>query len=141
MRTSCSIILFTLTLTVAAASFAQGDMREGLWEITVQADLAGQPMSEQPLVVRQCITRQSAQELMSQLSGSTGSCSVSDYRQDGAHATWNMVCTGQLSVSGKGEVTARGDSFTGNLELQVAMGAQSVPMNQKFSAHRIGDCK
>ena len=56
-------------LFCAATAAAQDPVREGLWEISIQGQIGGQPISSTPLVVRQCIDQQSAQDLMTKLTG------------------------------------------------------------------------
>ncbi len=54
---------------------------------------------------------------------------------------WSMNCTGQVEVSGTGEVTMNSNGFNGTLDLMVGMGGQSVPMQQSFEARWVGACK
>jgi hypothetical protein len=44
------------------------DIREGMWEVSVLAEVGGQPLPLPP-VVRHCITTQSVQDLMAQMGG------------------------------------------------------------------------
>src|SRR5512134_2170330 len=115
-------------LLCAAPAAAQDPVREGLWEISIQGQVGGQPMSSTPLVVRQCIDQQSAQDLMAQLAGGAGGCQISDLQQQGNRARWNLSCTGQVEVSGTGEVTMNSASFNGTLDVLVGVGGQAVPM-------------
>jgi hypothetical protein len=137
---------FLITLCVAtgslgaAAALSAEPVKEGLWEISAQASIGGQPATAAPMVMRQCITSQTAQDLMSQLTGG-GGCQISDYQQDGNRSRWNLTCTGQVSVSGTGEVVLRSDGFNGTLNVLVGMGGQTVPMTQTFDARWVGDCK
>jgi hypothetical protein len=135
---STSIVALLFCTTTAAA---QDPVREGLWEISIQGQVGGQPISTTPLVVRQCIDQQSAQDLMAKLSGGTGGCQVSDLVRDGSHTRWSLNCTGQVEVSGTGEVTLNSNGFNGTLDLMVGMGGQSVPMLQTFDARWVGACK
>jgi hypothetical protein len=137
LPSSFAVLLFLCPIVAPA----QEPVREGLWEISVQGQVGGQPLSSTPLVVRQCISQQSAQDLMTQLTGTAGGCRVTDLRQEGNHARWNLACSGQVEVSGTGEVTMRNDSFDGTLDLTVGTGAQSVPMSQTFNARWVGACK
>lgn len=133
-------------LTVAAAVFmsapvfAAPDIREGLWEVSVQASVGGQPITATPMVVRQCISNQSVQDLMAQVGGA-GACRISDFQQDGNHARWKLACTGAMEVSGTGETDIAGDQFTGRMDLAISMGGESMPMQQRFEARRVGDCQ
>jgi hypothetical protein len=135
---SGSIVALILCATPAAA---QDSIREGLWEISIQGLVGGQPMSSTPMVMRQCITQQSAQDLMAQLAGGAGGCQISNFNREGARARWTLACTGQVDVSGTGDVTMTSYGFTGTLDLNVGMGGQSVPMQQSFDAHWVGPCK
>lgn len=135
-------ILFPLLLcaVLPVPATAAPDIREGLWEVSVQADLGGQPMTDTPMVVRQCISQQSVQELMAKMGGA-GACQISDMQQSGSHARWKLSCSGQLDVSGTGETDIGTDEFIGRMNLVVGMAGQSVPMVQSFKARRVGDCQ
>lgn len=62
-------LLLCFALLAPGVAAAQGQMNEGLWEITLRMEVAGQPATAAPMVVRQCITQQTAQELVAQLTG------------------------------------------------------------------------
>jgi hypothetical protein len=133
-----SVVALLLCATSAAA---QDPVREGLWEISIQGQVGGQAISSTPLVVRQCIDQQTAQDLMGKLAGAAGGCQISDLTQEGSRTRWNLNCTGQVDVSGTGEVTLNSNGFSGTLDLMVGMGGQSVPMLQTFDARWVGACK
>jgi hypothetical protein len=135
---SGSIVALFLYATPAAA---QDPVREGLWEISIQGQVGGQPISSTPLVVRQCIDQQSAQDLMAKLAGGAGGCQISDFSREGSRTRWSLNCTGQVEVSGTGEVTLNSNGFNGSLDLIVGMGGQSLPMQQTFDARWVGPCK
>ena len=124
---SGSIVALLLCATAAAA---QDSVREGLWEISIQGQVGGQPISSTPLVVRQCIDQQSAQDLMAQARRRRGRMPDIGLQPEGSRARWSMNCTGQVDVSGTGEVTMNSNGFNGTLDLMVGMGGQSVPMQQ-----------
>ena len=128
-------------LFCAIPAAAQDAVREGLWEISIQGQFGGQPISSAPLVVRECIDQQSAQDLMAKLTGTAGGCQISDLRKEGSLTRWSLACTGQVEVSGRGEVTMNSNGFNGTLDLMVDMSGQSVPMLQTFDARWVGACK
>ena len=133
-------LLIAATVLFAGVASA-AEIREGLYEISVRAEIAGQPVSQAPMVVRQCVSQQSVQDLMGQLGG-TGACKVSDFQESGNQAHWNLACTGQMQISGTGETQINGDEFTGHMNLMVQMGSdQTVPMVQNFTARRVGECQ
>jgi hypothetical protein len=117
------------------------DVREGLYEITIRGEVAGVPLSEAPLVVRQCITQQSVQDLMKQMGGG-GGCQVSDLEQSGAGIRFHLDCTSPMDVTGTGEAKLTGDEFNGRMDLTVSLaGGQGMPLVQSFSGKRVGDCE
>ena len=133
------LLLAAGTLFASAASAVE--VREGLYEISVRAEIAGQALSQAPMVLRQCVSQQSVKDLMGQMGG-TGACKVTDFHQSGNQARWNLTCSGQMQVSGTGEAQINSDEFTGRMNLSVQMGGdQSVPMVQNFTARRVGECQ
>ena len=131
--------LFTVLSAASGHAFA-ADIREGLWEFTLEAVVGGQSITGTPMVMRQCINKQSIQELMAQMGGA-GACKVADLEQNGTHSRWNLTCTGEPQVSGSGEADAAGEQLVGRMNLVVTMGGQSLPMVQNFQARRVGECQ
>jgi Protein of unknown function (DUF3617) len=132
--------LLLLALALSPRAIAGPDIREGMWEVSVLAEVGGQPLTAAPMVVRQCISNQSVQGLMAQMGGA-GACLISDFKQTGNRARWNITCSGPMAVSGTGETEITGDQFTGRMNLVVTMSAQSLPMVQNFEAKRVGECQ
>lgn len=141
MRTPLIRLLLLCTALLMPLSAAADALQEGLWEVTVRMEIAGQPATAEPLVVRQCINQQSPQDLVAKLTGAGGGCQVSDLRQEGNRARWNMTCSGQIELTGTGDVTLSGDGFDGTLNAMIGMGGTTVPILQTFGARRVGDCQ
>jgi len=140
MNHTRSVWLFLSVAALSTYSIAGPDIREGMWEVSVLAEVGGQPLTAAPMVVRQCINNQSIQDLMAQMGGA-GACKISDFQQSGSHARWNIACSGAMDVSGTGETEIGGDQFTGRMNLAVTMNGQSLPMVQNFQAKRVGECQ
>jgi Protein of unknown function (DUF3617) len=140
MKCAPSAWLLLSTLALSPRAIAGPDIREGLWEVSVLAEVGGQPLTAAPMVVRQCISSQSVQDLMAQMGGA-GACQISDFQQTGNRARWNITCTGTMDVSGTGETEIAADQFTGRMNLVVTMSGQSLPMVQNFQAKRVGECQ
>jgi hypothetical protein len=134
------LLVLPLCLAPVAAIAADTDIREGLWEVSVQAEVGGQPLSATPMVVRQCVSNQSSQDLMAQ-TGGAGACQISDFQRNGNHAQWKLTCSGSMDVSGTGETDIADDQFSGKMDLVIKMGGESMPMAQTFKAHRVGACQ
>jgi uncharacterized protein DUF3617 len=140
MRYASSVWLLLPAFALSPHAIADADIREGLWEVSVQAEVGGQPMSAAPMVVRQCMNNQSVQDLMAQMGGA-GACQISDFQQTGNRARWNLTCTGAMEVSGTGETELGVDQFTGRMNVVITMSGQSLPMVQNFQARRVGECQ
>ena len=136
---SCHWLLLS-ALALSPHASADSDVREGLWEVSIQAEVGGQPLTAAPMVVRQCISSQSVQDLMAQMGGA-GACQISDFQQTGNRALWKLACSGPMQVSGTGETEMRSDQFTGRMNLVVTTNGQSLPMVQNFQARRMGECQ
>jgi hypothetical protein len=134
--------LVLAALLPACAAWAQADLREGLWEISITMAVGGQPTSAQPLVMRQCISQQSAQDVISQLNGAgAGACNTADLRQEGGRASWKLSCSGPVELDGSGSATFMDERFEGGMNGQIGLGNQKLPFSQSFSARRVGDCQ
>ncbi len=140
MKYISSAWMLLSALAFSAHAIAGPDIREGMWEVSVLAEVGGQPLTAAPMVVRQCINNQSVQDLMAQMGGA-GACQISDFQQTGNRAHWNIACSGAMDVSGTGETEIAGDQFTGRMNLVVTMSGQSLPMVQNFQAKRVGECQ
>jgi hypothetical protein len=122
------------------AAWAQNDLQEGLWEVSVRMEMAGQPASDKPFVMRQCIAQSNAQEVMAKLTGA-GNCATGDLKQDGNRATWTVTCTAPVELVADGTATFRSDNLDGSMSGQIGMGNQKVPFSQNFTARRVGACQ
>jgi hypothetical protein len=140
MKNMFSAWLLFCALASPEHAIAGPDIRDGMWEVSVLAEVGGQPLTAAPMVVRQCISNQSVQDLMAQMGGA-GACQISDFQQAGNHARWNIACSGAMDVSGTGETEIAGEQFTGRMNLVVTMSGQSLPMVQNFQAKRVGECQ
>lgn len=123
-----------LALPVAAQ---QGPMRDGRWEITGQMEMPGMKMPETKTT--QCITKEQLKDPASTVAGlgaNDKSCKASDYKVNGNTVTWKMACTGAQAMTGDGEMTFSGDSYTGKMTMTMAQGS----MTMKTAGKRVGDC-
>ena len=141
MRAWLPLLLSSNLLCASALAQAPDEVKEGLWEISLQGEIGGQPLSSTPMVVRQCIGQTTARDLMNQLNGAAGGCQVSNLTQVGPTGRWTVSCTGQIQINGTGELTMGTDSFSGSMNLFVAMAGQTLPMIQRFEARWAGPCK
>lgn len=129
-----AMVVCTLAVTVVSA---QGPMREGRWEVTMQMQMPTMPVQMPPMKNTQCITKEQLQDPSKALPNAspdrTGGCKVSDYKADGNKVTWKMACT---EMTGTGEMTFTGDSYDGLMKLATQQGEMAM----KMSGKRLGDC-
>jgi hypothetical protein len=134
------LLLSTLILLIlaAAAVFAQHPMRPGQWEVTMHMQMANMPMQLPEMKTTQCVTEAQLKDPASAVptASRNSSCKVSDYKTVGNMVSWKVACTGQEAMTGTGEMTFSGDTYTGVMKTMMSQGEMSIKMNGK----RLGDC-
>ena len=141
MTTRLAVVL-TLLGVSAVALIAQGGMRPGRWETTMQMEMAGSPVQMPPMKQTRCVTPAEAKDPSLLQSGPPGGrggkndCKVSDQKMSGNTISWKIACTSPDAMTGTGEMTFADDSYTGTMKMNMAQGAMSMKMEGK----RLGDC-
>jgi hypothetical protein len=139
-----------LFMVVVAPLVAQSPMREGLWEVTLEPEGAGVPVSDPGLTQllatmksTRCITPDQAQapgSVVFKGPGPDKSCQVTDQKMDGNRLTWKLSCAGVLKIAGDGAAIFSGDSYISKLNMTVEMTGKTRPMTLKYTGTRVGDC-
>jgi hypothetical protein len=141
MKTRLAVVL-TLFGVSAVALIAQGGIRPGRWETTMQMEMAGSPVQMPAMKSTRCVTPEQAKDpssLNSDPSGGRGGksdCKVSDQKMSGSTMSWKITCASPQAMTGTGEMTFADDSYTGIMKMNMAQGAMSMKMEGK----RLGDC-
>ena len=127
----------------AAVPPIAGNFREGLWEMTVRAEVPGtKPMP--PIVLKKCISAQEIQDLQAKASRPPGSdqCKVLDQRTQGSTTSWKLECTGRMKIVGDGSVTLTGDSYAmQSAMVMTSTDGKSMQVKNELTGKRLGDCK
>ena len=127
----------------AAVPPIAGNFREGLWEMTVRAEVPGtKPMP--PIVLKKCISAQEIQDLQAKASRPPGSdqCKVLDQRTQGSTTSWKLDCTGRMKIVGDGSVTLTGDSYSmQSAMVMTSADGKSMQVKNELSGKRLGECK
>ena len=138
MRLRSAFIIAALA-ALAATVLAQGPRRDGNWEVKMEMSMPGMPAMP-PIATTQCITKEDALDPQKSLqqapSGRGGNCKVSDYKVEGSKVTYAISCEGPEKMSGNGEFTYAGDTYTGTMTVNAA----GRGMTMKYSGKRLGDC-
>jgi hypothetical protein len=123
----------TLLILLVAVSARADDPPGVLWETTSQMVMEGMPMSMPPRTLKVCTAR----EWTKPPPGGDQSCESTDFQRDGNKATWTMQCTGEMPMTGTGEITFESDdSYTG----AITATAEGMNMTIRLSGKKIGTC-
>jgi hypothetical protein len=142
MRTVIFAAIATFAILIVNA-VAQGSIRPGRWEVTMQMQMAGSPMQMPEMKTTRCVTPEDAKDPVRSMptgpegrGGQKSDCKVADYKTSGNTATWKMVCTSPQAMTMTGEMTFNDDSYTGTMRSDTAQGQ----MTMKVAGKRLGDC-
>lgn len=113
---------------------AHADAPGVLWESTSQMSMEGMPFSPPPNKVKFCAAADSSQPPPSPPGQN---CTVSNMQREGNKVSWDTQCTGEMDMTGHGEITYEGtDAYAG----EINMSAEGVNMKITLSGKKIGEC-
>jgi len=130
--------LVLATLLLVAAGAARADIQAGNWEMTVTTSIEGMPGGMAPITQARCLTEAEAKD-PSRLIGTGAGCEFSNKQDTGSQITFDVVCTGQVPLSGSGAVRYTAQTVEGTLDV-TATNPRIVTRSQ-LSGRRLGDCK
>jgi uncharacterized protein DUF3617 len=127
-----SIPLLALAAEPAAPAKETGD----LWEVTTQMSMEGMPMSLPANTTKVCAPKEWKEPPGG--ADERHKCRNSDFKKEGAKATWKVVCAGPPEMTGDGEITRSGDdAYAGSIKFHSSEGN----MNLKLNGKRLGTCE
>lgn len=128
-------ILFVCFLLAASGSWAGPNVKEGMWEYTVETQIPGMTMNMPAQKHTYCLTKEN---LVPQASDPGSQCKMVSQKIQGDTVIWKVECqTNQGKVVMDGTITYKGETFTGSSKFSQA----GMQMEQKFSGRRLGPCK
>ena len=136
MKITRIIVALLFTASLPTVSFAAGEMKEGLWEITSTMEMPGMQMKMPPQVTKHCYTREEVSD-QKKVINRDKDCTVTDFKVTGNKVTWKMKCTGKNSGTFSGDTVFKADSYDSNMKMQT----QGQNMTMKVNAKRLGNCK
>jgi hypothetical protein len=122
-------------LVLLALAPAHADDPPGVeWEMTSQMVMAGMPFTPPPTKLKVCTPRVWTRPPP----GGDSTCVNSDFQRPSPNKmTWTMQCSGQMPMTGTGEITFEGtDSYTGAINAT----AEGMTMTINLSGTKIGTC-
>ncbi len=130
---SALVLMGQLPELAAQPAAAKGD----LWETTSQSSMTmgGMSMPMAPQTNKVCAAKTWTRPPVG--SNRDMNCTNSDFAVAGQKVTWTSVCTGQMTMTGKGEIVRQGaDAYTGSLKYALAEGGMTVAISGK----KVGEC-
>jgi hypothetical protein len=117
------------------AAVAVADERPGnLWQTTSQMVMPGVPFSPPPNTMQLCTAKEWTQPPPPP-PGQT--CEVSNFQRAGEKVSWDTQCTGQMEMTGHGEITfTSDDAYTGTISFT----AEGMAMTVNLSGTKIDEC-
>jgi hypothetical protein len=122
-----------VSLPVAAAP---GEM----WEITSKMEMDGMPMAMPAQTSQACLPKDKKPDSMVPKNESSD-CKMTEHKQAGNKMTFKMVCTGKDPMTGSGEITNSGSSYSGKMHITGKVDGESMDMKQSFSGKKLGSCE
>lgn len=104
-----------------------------LWQTTSQMVMEGLPFSPPPTSLKVCTAREWTQPPP----GGDETCVTSDFQRVGNKATWTVQCSGEMPMTGTGEITFAAD---GNYTGVINANADGMAMKINLSGKKIGTC-
>ena len=115
------------------ATAAIADERPGnLWDTTSQMSMPGMPAM--PPQKMQLCTAKEWNQPPPPPAGQT--CTQTDVQHTGNKITWSIACTGEMEMSGEGEITYGEDSYIG----RILFNAGGMTMTVNLTGTKIGEC-
>jgi hypothetical protein len=128
--------IISVFLLSGNAMSGEPNMKEGLWEITVQMEMPGMPMEMPSHKFNQCITRDKA--VPEDPAEKDKDCKMDYKNVTKDTVVWKVVCKDREGgLTGEGSITYKGDTFTGETKVKESGGME---ITQKMKGRWIGPC-
>ncbi len=139
MRGKAGLVLIVPMILCASAAFAGPNMQEGKWEITSKMEMKGMKMDMPAVKTTMCLTQKDA---VPHKSEKNQDCKMISNKIEGSTVTWVMQCRDKQgnTIDSSGNITYKGGSFDGAVEMDMTGKGGKQHMSQKMSGKRIGDC-
>ncbi|HZQ71306.1 MAG TPA: DUF3617 domain-containing protein [Burkholderiales bacterium] len=137
--------LFLAILALVGADARADDLSPGLWQMTVETRMPSTPgFAPAPVQVNQCFTAEDArnpERLLGQIAnpGASG-CTYTSKSYSGNTFSFTMQCAGAFAIESSGRVRFTSDSMDGTIDGTANVGGNTVQMQNRISARRVGGC-
>ncbi|HEU0203353.1 MAG TPA: DUF3617 family protein [Burkholderiaceae bacterium] len=140
VRFSPLLVALCIAGWVPTATWAEPNMAEGNWEITMKMEAAEMPFAMPPQTLNRCLTKK---DVVPDMSQPGQNCKMQDRKVTGDTVTWRMQCEGpQGAMDAEGRVKYSGKTYDGTMTAKVIQ-AGAPPMNMKytFQGRHTGPCR
>jgi hypothetical protein len=124
------ILALVLVPLLADSPGARAQAPGDLWQVTTKMSMPGMSMPGQSSQV--CAAKQWTKPPGGEREG----CTTSGFAMRGNTATWDVMCTGQQTMTGHGEIMRDGNGFKGTIKFS----AEGFAMTIELEGQRTGDC-
>ena len=134
MIRSCSgRLLAAVSMTVLSTPVVADERPGNLWDTTSQMSMSGMSMPAQKMQL--CTAKEWTQPPPPPPGQS---CTTSNFqRVDGNKVTWDTQCTGEMEMTGHGEITfTSADAYTGTISFT----AEGMTMTVNLTGTKIDEC-
>ena len=138
-----TLMIFVVLLSIIWTASAWAELKEGLWEMTTQAEMKGipgGPQSMPPTTVRQCITKSNP---VPQNQDKNFECKTVNMKTTGNTVTYKIECKGKDGsvMQTSGTSTYTGSSMSGSSTTNLNMkGQPKIQMAIQNKGKYIGPC-
>jgi hypothetical protein len=135
MIRACTGRLAAAVSMAILATAAIADERPGnLWKTTSQMVMPGVPFSPPPNTTQLCTAKEWTQPPPPPPGQS---CTVSNFQRADNKVSWDTQCTGEMEMTGHGEITfTSADAYTGTIEFT----AEGMNVTVNLSGEKIDEC-
>jgi hypothetical protein len=130
----CLMAAAALVFLVLTAVRAADEPPGILWETTSQMVMEGMPMQMPVQRLKVCTAKVWTQPPPA----GDQNCTASNFQRIGADkVTWTVQCTGEMNMTGVGEITFEGtDAYSGEIKFT----GEEMSMTTKLTGKKIGTC-
>ncbi len=126
-------LLAALSVAVLATPAIADDRLGDLWNTTSQMSMPGMPAMP-PQSMQLCTAKEWTQPPPPPPGQS---CTTSNFRRDGTKVSWDTQCTGQMEMSGHGEINfTSDDAYTGTITFT----AEGMTMTVNLTGTKVDEC-
>jgi len=137
-KTVMSSILICAIFIFSAVSWAI-DFNPGEYEIITKVEMTGMPVTVPPQTTTECMTEQ---DLIIKNETYSQNCEIKDVKEVGNTISWKMKCAQEgQTVDSRGRITSAGNSFKGNIIMNMVTADGNMTATTIIEGKRIGKCQ